>query len=112
MTSRTFKQIMEKIIQFRDERDWKKYHQPHNLAQSIVIEAAELLEEFQWKNEKEAIEYANSKEGKKNISYEIADCLIYLLSMCDILELDPEEIISEKLIINERKYPKEHIKLS
>ncbi|MHA1910323.1 MAG: nucleotide pyrophosphohydrolase [Candidatus Kariarchaeaceae archaeon] len=112
MTLRTFKQVMEKITQFRDERDWKKYHHPHNLAQSIVIEAAELLEEFQWKSEEEANKYANSKEGKKTISHEIADCLIYLLSMCDILELDPEEIISEKLILNEQKYPKKTIKLS
>jgi NTP pyrophosphatase (non-canonical NTP hydrolase) len=97
---------MEKIIQFRDERGWKKYHQPQKLAQSVVIEAAELLEEFQWKSEEEAIEYAKSKEGKKTISHEIADCLIYLLSMCDILKLDPEEIITEKLILNEQKYPK------
>ena len=108
----TLKQVMEKIIQFRDERDWKKYHQPLNLAQSIVIEAAELLEEFQWKSEQETITYAKSKEGKKAISHEIADCLIYLLSMCDILELDPAKIISEKLVLNEQKYPKKHIKLS
>ncbi|MCG3218187.1 MAG: hypothetical protein KAR35_04245 [Candidatus Heimdallarchaeota archaeon] len=63
MTLMTLKQVMEKIIQFRDERDWKKYHQPLNLAQSIVIEAAELLEEFQWKSEQETITYAKSKEG-------------------------------------------------
>ena len=112
MTSKAFERVMEKIIQFRDERDWKKYHKPQNLAQSIVIEAAELLEEFQWRSEEEVIEYAESSEGKKNISNEIADCLIYLLSMCDILALDPEKIISEKLILNKQKYPKKHIKLS
>ena len=106
MNSKNFKQVMEKIIQFRDERDWKKYHKPQNLAQSVVIEAAELLEEFQWKSEEEGIKYAKSKEGKKAISHEIADCLIYLLSMCDVLELNPEEIITEKLSINEQKYPK------
>lgn len=108
----TFEKVMKKIIQFRDERDWKKYHKPQNLAQSIVIEAAELLEEFQWKNEEEGIRYAKSDEGKKAISHEIADCLIYLLSMCNILELDPEKIILEKLKLNEQKYPNQKIELN
>lgn len=92
--------IYQKILEFRDERDWKKYHNPKDLAISISLEANELLENFQWKNSEEAI--AGSKQ---NIKEEMADILIYLIQMADKLEIDLEEEVYQKLEKNALKYP-------
>src|SRR6476620_1652986 len=94
------KKIYEKVLQFRDERDWKKYHNPKDLAISISLEANELLENFQWKNSEEAI-----ADSKQNIKEEMADILIYLIQMADKLEIDLEEEIYQKLEKNALKYP-------
>jgi len=95
------KELQKIIAKFRDERDWKKFHTPKNLAVSISIESAELLEHFQW-NEK--------CKDKKEISYEMADILAYLLLLADECEIDLEEAFLEKMEINELKYPAEKVK--
>ncbi|MBZ5753277.1 MULTISPECIES: nucleotide pyrophosphohydrolase [Metabacillus] len=92
--------IYQTILEFRDERDWKKYHTPKDLAISISLEANELLENFQWKNSEEAI-----AESKQNIKEEMADILIYLIQMADKLEIDIEEEVYQKLEKNALKYP-------
>jgi NTP pyrophosphatase (non-canonical NTP hydrolase) len=91
------KQILSEIIQFRDERNWQESDTPSNLAKSIIIEAAELLENYQWSDQ--ASDFENVKE-------ELADILIYSLALSYDLGLDPEKIIREKLVKNEIKYPK------
>lgn len=91
------KEIIQKIIAFREERGWGVAHTPRNLASSIVIEAAELLENYQWGDE--ALDQVNVKE-------EIADILIYTLMLVDRLDLDVKTIIDEKLEKNAIKYPK------
>lgn len=88
------------VNEFRDERNWRQYHNPKDLAISISIEAAELLEDFQWINSEEAL-----KENKENIREEIADVLIYSLMLCSDLDLDVNEIVEEKIVKNEKKYP-------
>lgn len=88
------------INEFRDERNWRQYHNPKDLAISISIEAAELLEDFQWINSEEAL-----KENKENIREEIADVLIYSLMLCSDLDLDVKEIVEEKMVKNGKKYP-------
>jgi NTP pyrophosphatase (non-canonical NTP hydrolase) len=93
-------QLINKINKFRDERNWRQYHNSKDLAISISIEAAELLEDFQWISSKEAIE-----TNKENIREEIADVLIYSLMLCSDLDLDIKEIVEEKLLKNGRKYP-------
>lgn len=90
------KQILNEIIEFRDARDWKQTDTPSNLAKSIIIEAAELLENYQWSEDTEDLE---------NVKEEIADILIYSLALVHDLGLDPEVIIREKLIKNAVKYP-------
>jgi NTP pyrophosphatase (non-canonical NTP hydrolase) len=90
------KQILKEIIEFRDARDWKQTDTPSNLAKSIIIEAAELLENYQWSEETDDLE---------NVKEEIADILIYSLAMAHDLGYDPEVIIREKLIKNAIKYP-------
>jgi NTP pyrophosphatase (non-canonical NTP hydrolase) len=88
------------INEFRDERNWRQYHNPKDLAISISLEASELLADFQWKTSEEALE-ANSD----NIKEEIADVLIYSLMLCSDLNLNLTEIIKDKLIKNGNKYP-------
>jgi len=90
------KELEEIIVKFRDKREWKKFHTPKNIAVSIVIEAAELLEHFQWSDE---------CKDKKEISYEMADILAYLLLLANECEIDLEKAFLEKMRINENKYP-------
>ena len=77
------KQLMNKIDKFRDDRNWRPNHNPKDLAISISIEAAELLEDFQWVTSEEALE-----ENTENIREEIADILIYSLTLCSELGFD------------------------
>ena len=90
-------ELKNKLINFQTERDWKKFHTPENLAKSISIEAAELLEHFQWGEEYDVDEVAE----------ELADVLIYSLYMADALDLDVKEIILDKMNKNAMKYPVE-----
>ncbi|MFT8606945.1 nucleotide pyrophosphohydrolase [Liquorilactobacillus ghanensis] len=91
---------MEKINRFRDERDWRKFHNEKDLAISISLEASELLELFQWKTSEEV-----KKNSIERIKEELADVLIYSYMMADNLDFDIDEIISEKLKKNNNKYP-------
>lgn len=90
-------ELKNELIKFQKERDWKKFHTPENLAKSISIEAAELLEHFQWGNEYDVNE----------VSEELSDVLIYCIYMADSLDLDIEEIILDKMEKNAVKYPVE-----
>ena len=93
--------IIKKILHFRDNRDWKQFHSPENLAKSILIEAAELLEEFQWQSKEKNVD---------NLKNELADVLIYCLLLADHYKLDINQIILDKLKENELKYPVEVVK--
>ncbi len=90
------KELLKRIIKFRDDRGWTTHDTPEALAKSIIIEAAELLENYQWGDEAPNME---------NVKEELADVLIYALAMCSDLNLDPETIIEEKMIKNNEKYP-------
>ena len=87
---------IERIRKFTADRDWDQFHSPANLAKSIVIEAAELLECFQW-NETEY--------DLQHIKEELADVLVYSQNLLDKLELDADEIVNMKMEQNEAKYP-------
>ena len=98
-------ETINKILKFRYDRDWKQFHNPKDLAISISLEAAELLEVFQWRGADV------SNEGKQDkIKEELADVVNYCVLMADACELDLDEIIQEKIKINERKYPVEKAK--
>ncbi|MGX7352098.1 nucleotide pyrophosphohydrolase [Enterococcus canis] len=90
---------MEKINQFRDERNWRPFHNEKDLALSLTLEAAELLELFQWKTADEAI------QNTERLKEELADVLIYAYMLADNLDFDIDEIIAEKLVKNAIKYP-------
>lgn len=87
---------IERIRKFTDDRDWDQFHSPENLAKSIVIESAELLECFQWDNENFDI---------NAVKEELADVMVYCQNLADKLALDPDEIINAKMEKNEKKYP-------
>ena len=100
--------VLEEIRRFRDERDWKQFHNPKDLAISISIEAAELLEHFQWKAAGDVEKHVTDK--KDQISDEVADVAIYLFELADILGIDVKEAIRTKLKKNALKYPVEKAK--
>ncbi|WP_214806001.1 MULTISPECIES: nucleotide pyrophosphohydrolase [unclassified Exiguobacterium] len=91
--------LIKKIDDFRDERNWRQYHNAKDLAISLSIEASELLEAFQWKTSEEAWE-----ENKENIKEEIADVLIYALTLCSELNISVEKIVLDKIKKNGQKY--------
>jgi len=101
------KDNLEKVLTFRSERNWEKFNTPKNIAVSVAIEAAELLEHFQWSENSSP----NDKE-KQAIAYEIADVAIYLSYLCNDLDIDLNQRVAEKIEINKKKYPVEQCKYS
>ena len=90
------KETIERIRKFTEDRDWEQFHSPSNLAKSIVIEAAELLECFQWSDEEYDLQH---------VKEELADVMVYCQNLLDKLGLDADEIINMKMTQNEAKYP-------
>ncbi|MFZ5352278.1 MAG: nucleotide pyrophosphohydrolase [Bacillota bacterium] len=107
--SKVLEELMHEIIRFRDERDWKQFHKPKDLALSLSIEAAELLECFQWKND-EDIEKMLQNEDKIKIEEEVADIAAYLILLCDSMDIDLLAAIKDKIEKNRNKYPVEKCK--
>jgi len=95
------KETIDRIRKFTEDRDWDQFHSPANLAKSIVIEAAELLECFQWSDE--GYDLQHFKE-------ELADVMVYSQNLLDKLDLDADEIVNMKMTMNEAKYPVEKAK--
>ena len=89
-------ETIDRIRQFTEERDWDQFHSPENLAKSIVIEAAELLECFQWDD---------TDYDRNDVIEELADVMNYCIQMSQVLGVDMIDIINEKMDKNEKKYP-------
>ena len=102
------KVLTEKIKKFRDERDWMQFHNHKDVALSLVLEAAELMEHFQWKTVDEAEKHA--KEAKEEIADELADVAMYLFELADNLGINLPTAITTKLLKNSQKYPIEKSK--
>ena len=94
-------ETIDRIRSFTENRDWDQFHTPSNLAKSIVIEAAELLECFQW---------SDTEFDLQHVKEELADVLVYSQNLLDILGLDADEIVNMKMAQNEAKYPVEKAK--
>ena len=97
------KDLTEKIIKFRDARDWKKFHNPKDIALSLVLEIAEVVEHFQWKNQAEIDEYI--KSNKEEIGEELAYVLYWVLLISHDLKIDIKKALKKKIKKNEKKYP-------
>jgi len=102
------KELTEKIKKFRDERDWKQFHNHKDMALSLVLEAAEVVEHFQWKKPEEVD--AHGIACKNEIAEELADVSMYLFELADNLGIDLSEAIELKLKKNAVKYPVEKAK--
>lgn len=103
-----FDKTLVRIREFRDAREWMQFHNPKNLAISINLEAAELLEHFQWKTMEES--EAHAEVACNEISEEIADVALYLFELADNLGVDLLAAVNAKLAKNEAKYPVEKAK--
>ena len=95
-------ETIRRVLQFRDDRDWRQFHTPKDLAISMCLEAAELLEVFQWSGTD-----LECRETREKIREELADVLSYCILMADVCGLDLDEIMNEKVTKNEAKYPVE-----
>ena len=103
-----FQELTKKIIEFRDARDWKQFHNPKDCAISLSLEASELLEHFQWKSEEQIAELLKNK--KEEVADELADVLYWVLLMSHDLNIDLVETSLKKLEKNIAKYPVEKAK--
>jgi NTP pyrophosphatase (non-canonical NTP hydrolase) len=99
---KTIEELTKQIIAFRDARDWKQFHNSKDVAISLCLEAAEVLEHFQWKNKEEIEEYI--KTHKEHIGEELADVLYWILLMSYDLKIDVLDALDKKIKKNEEKY--------
>ncbi len=99
--------LKAEVNRFVSERDWEQFHSPKNLSMSIAIEAAELMEHFQWNTVSEARLLTRDPEKYEQVNQEVADIAIYLLSLCRSLNIDLSRAVGEKLRLNREKYPLE-----
>lgn len=101
-------QLRDAIRQFADERDWDQFHSPKNLATALTVEAAELLEHFQWLKEEASKQLSPQKHAE--VQAELADVFIYLIRLADKLNVDLIAAANEKIAANAKKYPIEKSK--
>lgn len=105
-----FEELSARIQEFVKDRDWEQYHNPKNLSMAIAVEAAELLEIFQWLSPDECDKDILSQGQKINVADELADIIIYAIRMAQVLKIEMLEAVERKIEKNELKYPIEKIK--
>jgi len=104
-----FQHLIDAANKFREDRDWRQFHKPKDLALSLVLEAAEVLEHFQWKDGEKLKAYLEGP-GTPELKKELADVLIYAFFLAEDLGIDLEQAVLDKLEENARKYPVEKSK--
>jgi NTP pyrophosphatase (non-canonical NTP hydrolase) len=100
--------LRERIRRFARERDWEKFHAPKNLASALIVEAAELLEHFQWMTVEQSRRL--DEAAMREVEREMADVFIYLIRLSDVLGVDLLEAARRKVEINEQKYPADRVR--
>ena len=103
-------ELQRKVVELSDARDWAQYHNPKDLAILLSLEAAELLEVFQWGYPQEVAASKNDAEGRGRVKEELGDILIYAHNMCHAFGFDPSEVIMERLDLTGKEYPVEKVK--
>lgn len=103
-----FDQLRTRIRQFAEERDWQQYHSPKNLAMALIVEAAELVEHFQWLSEAQS--QALPQDKLFQVGEELADIQIYLIRLADQLNVDLPDAVDKKIAANAKKYPVEKVR--
>ena len=102
-TQDSLEQLRDKINQFASERDWAQFHTPKNLAMAMIVEAAELVEQFQWDTPQESQQLSPKK--REAVAKELADTFVYLLRIAEVLKIDLIEATNKKIELNALKYP-------
>lgn len=101
----TVRNLRNLVANFIHERNWEQFHNPKNLAMSLTIEAAELMEHFQWRDLKESAEIVQRRGDREKIAEEVADCLAYILALANVMQLDLATTLANKMLKNAQKYP-------
>ncbi|MBE9508810.1 MAG: nucleotide pyrophosphohydrolase [Chloroflexi bacterium] len=101
----TLAELRQRVAEFVDARDWKQFHTPQNLSAAIAIEAAELMEHFQWLTGEQAAAAMQDEAKRAAVADELADVLIYALSLANALEVDVSAAVASKLERNEQRFP-------
>lgn len=104
-TTDSLEALKSKLQAFVDERDWAQFHSPKNLAMAMIVEAAELVEHFQWDTLEESHELTAEKREK--VSHELADTFVYLMRISQVLGIDLIQAANDKIALNAKKYPAE-----
>lgn len=102
--------LQAKVIKFREDRDWAQYHNPKDLAISLSLESAELLEIFQWKDVDEVEALRSDARVRQRVKEELGDIFIYALTLAHEFGFDPTEVVLDKVQTNEKKYPAEKVR--
>jgi NTP pyrophosphatase (non-canonical NTP hydrolase) len=102
--------LKKRVKKFVDDRDWAKYHNPKDVAVSITIEAAELVEIFQWVKDSEQDKITQDSAKMQKLKDELADVMIYCVSLANVLDIDIGQAVLQKIAKNEGKYPVDRIK--
>ena len=95
--------LRERLRGFAAERDWNQFHTPKNLSMSVAIEAAEIMEHFQWLTAAQSLEL--DEAARREVAHEIADVLLYLVRLADVLGVDLIAAARAKIVLNAKKYP-------
>lgn len=103
----SIKELQDRLASFASERDWDQFHSPKNLVMALSGEVGELVSIFQWMSEEESLCACKAGSKKKMIEEEVADVMIYLARFCDKASIDLDLAVSEKISLNEKKYPVE-----
>jgi NTP pyrophosphatase (non-canonical NTP hydrolase) len=106
----TIQELKRLVGAFRDARDWAQFHSPKNLSMAIAIEAAELMAEFQWLTTEESVAVIENPQKLRQTGREIADIMMYCLSLADSLGIDIADAIRQKIRENAEKYPEDEYK--
>jgi NTP pyrophosphatase (non-canonical NTP hydrolase) len=101
----TIKSLRDRVIQFRDARDWEQFHDPKNLAMGLSIECAELLELFLWKSDNEIDALFADPSQMQKVRNELADVCVFLLYLSKACQVDLSDAVKDKITLNEKKYP-------
>jgi len=106
--SQELEALKQRLREFVAERDWEQFHSPKNLSMALSVEAAELLEHFQWLTEEQSLQLPADKH--QEVAYELADIFVYLMRIADKLDIDLLKTVDEKLQLNAQKYPADKVR--
>jgi len=108
MSEQALRALQQRLAAFAAARDWQQFHSPKNLAMALSVEAAELVEEFQWLTEEQSRQLDAARQER--VRLELADVFIYLLRIADTLGVDLLRAADDKIALNEAKYPAERVR--